>query len=105
MITSICPPGSVIADVAEWQTRSAQDAVGAIPWRFKSSHPHQYSSKSLQSFPHELKSELQMKLMKSGKRAALLGIAAACIIGLGLITVVPGSAARRHKLRKGIDSV
>jgi hypothetical protein len=29
------------ADVAEWQTRSAQDAVGAILWRFKSSHPHQ----------------------------------------------------------------
>ena len=35
--------GSTIetADVAEWQTRSAQDAVGAILWRFKSSHPHQ----------------------------------------------------------------
>lgn len=28
------------ADVAEWQTRCAQDAVGATPWRFKSSHPH-----------------------------------------------------------------
>jgi two-component system OmpR family sensor kinase len=27
--------------VAEWQTRSAQNAVGAILWRFKSSHPHQ----------------------------------------------------------------
>ena len=30
------------ADVAEWQTRSAQDAVGAILWRFKSSHPHHF---------------------------------------------------------------
>ena len=29
--------------MAEWQTRSAQDAVGAIPWRFKSSHPHPLS--------------------------------------------------------------
>ena len=24
-----------------WQTRTAQDRMGAIPWRFKSSHPHQ----------------------------------------------------------------
>jgi hypothetical protein len=32
------------ADVAEWQTRSAQDAVGAILWRFKSSHPHPFST-------------------------------------------------------------
>jgi hypothetical protein len=23
-----------------WQTRMAQDHVGAIPWRFKSSRPH-----------------------------------------------------------------
>jgi hypothetical protein len=29
-----------LADVAEWQTRSAQDAVTFGWWRFKSSHPH-----------------------------------------------------------------
>ncbi len=28
-----------------WQTRTAQDRMGAIPWRFKSSHPHQAYSR------------------------------------------------------------
>ena len=38
-----CKGSTIKADVAEWQTRSAQDAVRAISWRFKSSHPHQHS--------------------------------------------------------------
>ena len=54
--------------MAEWQTRSAQDAVGAILWRFESSHPHHYCASTAFVFPMLRPNQLQQVRHNSEER-------------------------------------